>query len=104
MLVSPFGFPMHEHVLVDHAPGGTYFGVVQTLATSMGSLVGLGEPPSRLDGHRYSVIAFHRMLNDGRDRVFLPGLEEAAGFGNIILYNPDLVDLILGYRRHVLDY
>lgn len=73
------------------------------MATSMGSLVGLGEPPSGLDGHRYSVIAFHRMLNDGRDRV-LPGLEEAAGFGNIILYNPDLVDLILGYRRHVLDY
>jgi hypothetical protein len=70
----------------------------------MGSLVGLGEPPAGLDGHRYSVITFHRMLNDGRDRVFLPGLEEAAGFGNIILYNPDLVDLILGYRRHVLDY
>jgi hypothetical protein len=69
----------------------------------MGSLVGLGESPSGLDGHLYSVIAFHRMLNDGRDRV-LPGLEEAAGFGNIILYNPDLVDLILGYRRHVLDY
>ena len=104
MLVSPFGSPMHEHVLVDHTLGGTYFGVVQTLATSMGSLVGLGEPPPEFDGHPYSVIAFHRMLNDGRDRVFLPGLEEAAGFGNIILYNPDLVDLILGYRRHVLDY
>ena len=69
----------------------------------MGSLVGLGEPPAGLDGHRYSVSAFHRMLNDGRDRL-LPGLEEAAGFGNIILYNPDLVDLILGYRRHILDY
>ena len=70
----------------------------------MGSLVGLGEPPAGLDGHRYSVIALHRMLNDGRDQVFLPGLEEAAEFGKIILYNPDLVDLILGYRRHVLDY
>jgi hypothetical protein len=28
------------------------------------------------------------MLNDGRDRVFLRGLEEAAGFRDIVLYNP----------------
>jgi hypothetical protein len=44
------------------------------------------------------------MLDDGRDRVFLPGLEEAAGFGDSVLYDPDLIDLILGYSRHVLDY
>jgi len=43
------------------------------------------------------------MLDYGRNRV-LPGLEEAAGFGDIVLYDPNLVDLIFRYGRYVLDY
>src|SRR3712207_5278524 len=43
------------------------------------------------------------MLDDCCNRL-LPGLEEAARFRDVILYDPDLVGLILGYGRHILYY
>ena len=51
----------------------------------------------------HDVATTQGMLDDGRNRILL-GLEEAARFGDVVLYDPDLIGLILWYGRHVLDH
>src|SRR5215211_3806018 len=59
--------------------------------------------PGRLDGHRYRVGLRYGVRDRGRRHVTV-GLEEAAGFGHVVAYNPDLTRPVLGHRRHVIGH
>src|SRR5918999_105293 len=59
--------------------------------------------PRRLDGHRYHVGLRYGVRD--RRRCHVPvRLEESAGFGLVVAYDPDLTRLVLGHRRHVLGH